>query len=333
MTITIRRNVALCYVAVAAFLIFAIVRIRQTREYAPETKDTVVDTTGSSWSLGLWGDREDQPSRGGKKLDQTKNKQAHAFKQKQPPDDVTGDHDESKEATKKGGKPSFYEIAYEKGSDKVRLHTYADMYERHLSPKRTQKVKLLEIGIGCGLEYGAGGSYHVWTKYFSNLDLFFIEDDPECASKRAGEFHGATIMTGNPGDENFLERFVETHGRDFDFITITGGYTVGQQMVSLQRLWKAVKPGGGFFCEYLETSYLEQYGGESLAKSSGKMTMVRYLHRIMDDMMFSDPNLDAYYHKGMGPSWERQVRFTDVESISHMDCGKQICAVFKVVKK
>jgi hypothetical protein len=50
----------------------------------------------------------------------------------------------------KGGK-SFYEIAQEKGTDKVTVHTYHEMYEKYLPPLRNKKIKMLEIGLGCDM--------------------------------------------------------------------------------------------------------------------------------------------------------------------------------------
>lgn len=46
---------------------------------------------------------------------------------------------------------SFYEIALAAPTDKVITHHYEDAFERFLSPLRDKKVKLFEIGLGCGM--------------------------------------------------------------------------------------------------------------------------------------------------------------------------------------
>ena len=46
---------------------------------------------------------------------------------------------------------SFYEIAKEKGTDKVTVHSYHEMYEKYLPPLRNKKIKMLEIGLGCDM--------------------------------------------------------------------------------------------------------------------------------------------------------------------------------------
>ncbi|KAF3765658.1 hypothetical protein M406DRAFT_222713, partial [Cryphonectria parasitica EP155] len=183
--------------------------------------------------------------------------------------------------------PSFYEIAIETGTDKVTLHTYQDMYERYLSPKRNRKIRLLEIGLGCWLGYGLGSAYHTWTEYFSSLkEIYFIEKDVECADRLSRELSDATIVTGDPGDEAFLAGFLLEHNTKFDIIIVSGGHSVVQQMESLRTLWKAVKPGGVFFCEYLETSYMENYGGKGKIRSTTKgKSMIQFLQDISQDMM------------------------------------------------
>ncbi|PSR99234.1 hypothetical protein BD289DRAFT_424367 [Coniella lustricola] len=245
-----------------------------------------------------------------------------------------------------GSGSGFYDIAIEKGTDKVTIHSYQTMYERYLAPKRNRKhIKLLEIGLGCwmGARNGrVGSAYHTWKEYFFNVDMYFIEQDPDCVQQwnKADGINGggATVVLGDPSDDLFMADFKRQHARastggDFDVIVLSGGHTVAQQIKSLQSLWSTIRPGGVFFCEYLETSYLGKFGGEVGANNShkltGKATMFRYLHEIMEDMMYPDPNLDIYQLKGAGVHWQKNVKFHEVESISHIDCAKQICAVSK----
>lgn len=48
---------------------------------------------------------------------------------------------------------TFYEIALEKGTDKVMKgdHSYHEMYEKYLPALRYKKIKMLEIGLGCNM--------------------------------------------------------------------------------------------------------------------------------------------------------------------------------------
>lgn len=241
------------------------------------------------------------------------------------------------------GQPSFYEIAIEKGTDKVTLHTYQDTYQRHLPAERGRRLRLLELGLGCDVGYRAGASYYTWREYYPRAELYFIERDPACADRWRAEIGaGATVVEGDSGDAEFLARFLEEHGGSvggstgsgegaggFDVVVAAGGHSMAQQIVSLETLWRTVKPGGVYFCEYLEASYLEKYDGGSKAKPGMRDTMVHFLQDMIEDMMYPDPNMEAYHLKGMGLSWPRKVQFDEVESIRHIDCSRQICAITK----
>jgi len=57
---------------------------------------------------------------------------------------------------------SFYAIAKEEGTDKVVDHKYGHLYNSLLERLRGKSaVKLLEIGLGCGMTYGPGRSVNV----------------------------------------------------------------------------------------------------------------------------------------------------------------------------
>ena len=52
---------------------------------------------------------------------------------------------------------------------------YFDIYEKHFSSFRDQKVNLLEIGIS------HGGSLQLWKKYFGEkVHVYAIDINPEC---------------------------------------------------------------------------------------------------------------------------------------------------------
>ncbi|PNS15198.1 hypothetical protein CAC42_8199 [Sphaceloma murrayae] len=208
---------------------------------------------------------------------------------------------------------SFYDIALKHGTDKVTDHSYQDMYEKYLPGLRLQPLKMLEIGLGCDMSYGPGASYYTWLEYFPHVDLYFIEYDAKCAEQWADKTTGATIITGDQGDGAFLEKFMREHGTDFDVIVDDGGHTMEQQMTSLQHLWKAVKPGGVYFCEDLQTSYWDNYGGGSVAAKDGKRTMMQYIHLLIEDITY-------------GP---RRVQFEQVETMVHIDCSREVCGFFK----
>lgn len=239
--------------------------------------------------------------------------------------------------------PSFYDVAMDKGSNKVMMHSYQGTYERHLPARaRGRKIKLLEIGLGCDAGYGPGGgaAYNTWREYYPGVDLYFIESDAECAERYREEMSGATVVVGDAGDRDFLDEFLQVQGAsgggNFDVIVAGGGTSVAQQIAGLETLWKGVRPGGVYFCEFLETSYMHRYGSANATsgkkgEKEDKESMVRFLQDLIADMMYPDASMEADYLKdddGIAV-WQRKVKFDEVESVRHVDCSKQICAISK----
>ena len=62
-------------------------------------------------------------------------------------------------------KLSFHEIALKHGTDKVNVHSYHNAYTKYLTAIRSEKIKMLEIGLGCDMNYGPGKSFAVWDEY------------------------------------------------------------------------------------------------------------------------------------------------------------------------
>lgn len=143
-----------------------------------------------------------------------------------------------------------------------------------------------------------------------------MEYNAACAEAWANSTTGATIVVGDQGDPNVLQSFIAQHGNDFDIIIDDGGHTMQQQMISLQILWQAIRPGGMYFCEDLETSWRPFFGGNPVAAAGvGENTMLRMVLRMIEDMSYPTDN----------PDFPRQVYFRDVESLVHIDCSKQVC--------
>ncbi|KAL1301820.1 hypothetical protein AAFC00_006008 [Neodothiora populina] len=175
-------------------------------------------------------------------------------------------------------KPSFYEQALETVPDKVTGHKYQHMYQKYLPALRNRRIKMLQIGLGCDMDSGPGGIYHLWLEYFANIDLHFIEKDAACTKKYRAKTTGATIHT----DSTFLESLVKDTGGDFDIIIDTGEHSMVQQRTSFYRLFKALAPGEVYFCEGLQTSFDEQYGGGELASQENASMMMSIGEMIWD---------------------------------------------------
>jgi Methyltransferase domain len=212
-------------------------------------------------------------------------------------------------------RPSFYDVALKHGTDKVTDHSYHNMYEKYLPASRDKRIKFLEIGLGCGMSYGPGKSYYTWLDYFPHVDLYYIEYDAACAEKWAANTTGATVFTGDHADAAFLERVVaETNAKNegFDVIVDDGGHRMEHQITSLKHLWKAVKPGGIYFCEDLQTSYIDSWGGSSVT-AVGPNIMMGLVKELLDDL-------------NVGHVEQKYDFSTDILGV---ECMREICAFTK----
>jgi len=133
-----------------------------------------------------------------------------------------------------------------------------------------------------------------------------------CVNEWAHKSPHATVVAGDQADVNFLNRFLAQAGTGFDVIVDDGGHTMNQQMTSLQILWKAVRPGGIYFIEDLETSFLPQTGGDPQAAAEGKLTTLRYVFELIVDKVKDENN-----HAEITPT------------LRSVDCDRQICAMIK----
>ncbi|KAI8586057.1 hypothetical protein BDZ88DRAFT_455374 [Geranomyces variabilis] len=222
-------------------------------------------------------------------------------------------------------KESFYAIASRIGTDKVtrigskplegQYHNYQLMYEKYLPAYRTgKKLKLLEIGLGCDMNYGPGKSLALWQEYFGDaVDLYFMEYDAACAEKWNAKTEGATIISGDQAKIEDLQRVIDISGGNFDLIIDDGGHSMIQQKTTYKHMFlNALKPGGLLFIEDLQTSYMSTYGGAYKGD-----TTVEMVKGIIDSFHFGAGGIN---------SPPPQPNAVD-EQVMFVDCMREICAL------
>ena len=81
----------------------------------------------------------------------------------------------------KHNQSTLFDIGTKYKTDKVYKHHYERLYEKYLTPYRHTSVRLLEIGLGCGMPLGVGASASTWREYQGpNADIHIIEFDKTC---------------------------------------------------------------------------------------------------------------------------------------------------------
>merc|ERR1711862_498168 len=148
-------------------------------------------------------------------------------------------------------------------TDKVTTHSYHLMYGMFLLPfyKKKPKMKMLEIGLGCDMNYGPGASVQVWKKLFRKAELWEAEYDKKCVdkSKKEGKLKRINTLTGDQGDPKILHDWIEKSGGKFDIVIDDGGHQNCQIWNSFVKLWPEVNSGGLYFIEDMQVARNRNY--------------------------------------------------------------------------
>jgi hypothetical protein len=174
-------------------------------------------------------------------------------------------------------------------------HQYHIMYGMFLLPMLHRvghrPAKMLEIGLGCGMKYGAGASALLWRKLFSQteLELWEAEVDKGCVEKHraALQSQGINVIVGNQADEHTLATWVNATGGSFDAVIDDGSHMSADQIISFNALFDHVKEDGIYVVEDLHTNYWEELGGG--VRKPG--TFIETTKNLIDE-------LNAYHTRG-----------------------------------
>jgi len=180
-------------------------------------------------------------------------------------------------------------IGFEPVTDKVTAHTYQIMYGRFLLPYYHQipTMKMLEIGLGCDMDYGPGASVALHKKLFPQAELWEAEFNAACVEKhRDGTLKGINLLTGDQGDDTVLDGWIEQSGGKFDVVIDDGGHHNCQIWHSFQKLWPTVKPGGLYFIEDMHVAKLEVYRGATTETCGKDLIVPEKLKEYMDDLIY-----------------------------------------------
>jgi len=160
-------------------------------------------------------------------------------------------------------------------TDKVlSTHSYQHIYYKYLqsvvrkkcagATPQYRKVRLLEIGLGCGTTKGPGGGVKMWRALLTEplvLELHVMEFAKDCAIKWAKDNpHLVTspkvnLHFGDQGSPADLERLRKELGSEkFDIIVDDGSHINDHMRKSLMHLFPHVAPGGVYIIEDLHAS-------------------------------------------------------------------------------
>lgn len=165
------------------------------------------------------------------------------------------------------------EIGKKYNTDKSSIiHNYLKKYEKYLKFNRSDKLKILEIGVL------HGSSLRTWAEYFYNSQIIGIDINPECITHREDRIN---VEIGSQFDQKFLEYVGEKYEK-FDMILDDGSHINEHVIFTFKNLFKYVKSGGVYIIEDSSTSYWEDYGGGSNAHIS----TISFFKTLIDEVNF-----------------------------------------------
>jgi hypothetical protein len=144
---------------------------------------------------------------------------------------------------------------------------YFDVYETYFAKFRNTNPTFVEVGVQ------SGGSMEMWREYFgAGARIFGIDIAPEVT-----EVEGTTIIVGDQSDPAFWDQQLPAIGQ-IDCFVDDGGHTAKQMMVTFEKVWPMIKPGGAYVCEDTHCSYWA--GWEGGYKREG--TFIEHAKKLAD---------------------------------------------------
>ncbi|WP_406068989.1 hypothetical protein [Micromonospora sp. NBC_01638] len=187
------------------------------------------------------------------------------------------------------------ELALVNGSDKWGPHFYTPIYERHFAPLREQELTIVELGIGGYAHPGSGGgSLRMWKRYFPRALVYGVDMFDKSAAAEQRVFP----IQGDLSDPDFVGGLAGRLG-PLDIVIDDGSHACADVILAFHALFPALRPGGLYVIEDLQTSYWPSYGGNATNLHDASTSM-GFLKQLLDGLNYEE-------HDGAGSS--RPTRF------------------------
>mmetsp|Transcript_26704 Transcript_26704/g.43651 ORF Transcript_26704/g.43651 Transcript_26704/m.43651 type:complete len:275 (-) Transcript_26704:1299-2123(-) len=185
--------------------------------------------------------------------------------------------------------PDFAQLAQKFVTDKLE-HGYSPGYQRYIplatSNLKGRPMRFLEIGLGCGMQYGPGHSVPLWKSFLPpTSEITILEFNATCGSEWYSQtaYKDINLVFGSSNDTNILRKLNAEYG-PFHVVVDDGAHLVEHQRTAFQVLFPPMPSGGVFFMEDVHTSYSDQYQGADLEKQ--KDTALTMTTQIMNNLFY-----------------------------------------------
>lgn len=137
------------------------------------------------------------------------------------------------------------------GTDKSsEHHDYLRHYEHVLAPFRDNEFTLMELGVGPS--HNMGKSLLTWAEFFPKAQIVGVDIRPDTKSVASDRI---LIEVGDCGDPDFLTELVRRYRPTV--VVDDASHAWSHQVLSFEKFFPALPPGGVFICEDLHTSFAE----------------------------------------------------------------------------
>ncbi|MFX1384902.1 MAG: hypothetical protein ACFFBP_20935 [Promethearchaeota archaeon] len=165
--------------------------------------------------------------------------------------------------------------------------SHASLYETILEPYRNLAKKVFEVGIR------NGGSIRVWRNYFPNAVIYALDNhEPslECILNQE-RIIPVKLDQGSPKQ---LDSFAKNG--PFDIGIDDGSHIWKHQILTFEKLWPAIKPGGLYIIEDIITSYnswMARHEGIKDRYCKNSISCVNYFKYLIDEINFHGADVDT----------------------------------------
>ena len=193
---------------------------------------------------------------------------------------------------------NLHDIAVKHGTDKAN-HGYCEVYERRLEDRRSEPLKVLEIGVFFG------ASLRMWREYFPNAEIHGVDLD----IKRCGDIDGVTLHKIDANDTNELVKLSEKHG-PWDLIVDDGSHMMKHQQSTFSKLWSHVKPDGFYVVEDIHTSFLPKL--ESCSADAHNEKLVHTTFRMIESLKYEKDFHSKYVSRHVFETLRQDVKHVTI---------------------
>jgi hypothetical protein len=161
-------------------------------------------------------------------------------------------------------------------TDKWGSHWYTPLYDRYFRPLRTNRLNILEVGIGGAQISDVGGeSLRMWKAYFRNSQIVGID----LFDKSQFREHRIDIRQCDQTDTDRLIRLSQEYG-GFNIIIDDGSHISEHVIKTFETLFPLMRPNGIYVVEDLQTAYWPSWGGGF----GNPNNSVAYFKRLVDGL-------------------------------------------------